>query len=197
MNEMIAWIPHFPYLGIFLLLALGTFGLPFPEDATLILTGFLAARGIIDKLPAFLVIYPTLLMTDFSLYWAGKKFGRKVVEDKRFRRLISPGRLQNLEEKFRKWGPFVIFFGRHLPGLRAQIFLVAGAMRCPAAKFLLADGASALITIGIMAGSGYAGAEKLATWRDGFFSIGPFMSLGLITILTTVFLFKHLKRGLR
>jgi len=197
MNEMMTWVPQFPYPGIFLLLVLGTLGLPFPEDAVLILTGFLAARGLIDKVPAFLIIYPTLLMTDFSLYWAGKKYGRKIAEHKRFRKLLSPGRLQKLEGQFRTWGALVIFFGRQLPGLRAQIFLVAGAVRCPRMKFFLADAASALITIVLIAGIGYTGAERLAIWKDTLSSIGPFLSLGLIAVLAIIVFFKHLKRGLR
>jgi hypothetical protein len=48
----------------------------------------------------------------------------------------------------------------------------------------------------MMAGIGYTGAERLATWRDTLSSAGPLMSLGLITVLATVLLFKHLKRGL-
>jgi membrane protein DedA with SNARE-associated domain len=52
--------------------------------------------------PEFLVIYPGLLMTDFFLYWVGKKYGRMVVKHKRFRRMIFPDRLLKLEEKFKK-----------------------------------------------------------------------------------------------
>jgi membrane protein DedA with SNARE-associated domain len=40
MFEATAFIEHFPYIGIFLLLVLGDIGLPFPEDGTLILSGF-------------------------------------------------------------------------------------------------------------------------------------------------------------
>jgi membrane protein DedA with SNARE-associated domain len=43
MLESTTFINHFPYLGIFLLLILGGMGLPFPEDTTLILSGFLIA----------------------------------------------------------------------------------------------------------------------------------------------------------
>jgi membrane protein DedA with SNARE-associated domain len=37
---------HFPYLGIFTLLILGGIGFPFPEDATLILGGFLIVQDV-------------------------------------------------------------------------------------------------------------------------------------------------------
>src|SRR4030066_1330408 len=84
MLELGPFINHFPYLGIFLLLILGGIGLPFPEDATLLLGGFLMAHYVIKPLPAFLVVYSGLLITDFSLYLVGKTYDRKITEHKRF-----------------------------------------------------------------------------------------------------------------
>lgn len=161
MFEATAFVEHFPYVGIFLLLVLGDIGLPFPEDATLILSGFLIAQKVMKLLPTLLVVYSGLLLTDFSLYWVGKKYGRRVVEHKRFRRIISFGRLSRLEEKFKKWGVFVVFIGRHFLGIRAQIFLAAGVMRMPALKFLMADAASAILTITLMVGIGYLGGNSI------------------------------------
>jgi membrane protein DedA with SNARE-associated domain len=161
MLDSAQWISQFPYLGIFLLFILGGLGLPFPEDTTLILCGFLIAHDVIRPLPTFLVIYPALLMTDFFLYLLGKKYGRMLVEHKRFRRLISPERLSVLEEEFKKKGVWVVLVGRHFLGLRAQIFIVAGVMRMSRVKFILADAATALITIAIMVGFGYLGGNSL------------------------------------
>jgi membrane protein DedA with SNARE-associated domain len=161
MFEATAFVEHFPYVGIFLLLVLGDIGLPFPEDATLILSGFLIAQKVMKLLPTLLVVYSGLLLTDFSLYWVGKKYGRRVVEHKRFCRIISFERLSRLEEKFKKWGVFVVFIGRHFLGIRAQIFLAAGVMRMPALKFLMADAASAILTITLMVGIGYLGGNSI------------------------------------
>ena len=154
-------IQQFPYLGLFILLILGTLGLPFPEDAILLLSGLLAAQDYIKLLPAFLVVYSGLLLTDFLLYSVGKKYGRSLVEHKRFRKIVTAKRLSKLERKFQKWGALVVFFGRHLLGLRAQIFLAAGVMRMPWKKFLLVDGTSALFTITLWGGLGYVGGSSV------------------------------------
>ena len=161
MFNLTAFTEHFSYLGIFVLLALGGVGLPFPEDTTLLLGGFLIAHGVIKPVRTFLVMYPTLLMTDFFLYWVGKKYGKWVIEHRRFQRIISPAALSNLEDKFKKRGILVVFFGRHFLGLRAQIFLVAGVMRMSAIKFLLADAVSAIITLALMVGMGYLGGNSV------------------------------------
>jgi membrane protein DedA with SNARE-associated domain len=193
-DEIASWLPHFPYLGLFLLLALGTMGFPFPEDTILIMSGFLAAQRVINPVPAFFIIYPTLLMTDFLLFWSGKRFGRRGVEHRRFQRILSPCRLQRLEEAFKKWGLFVILVGRLLPGLRAQLFLAAGVVKFPGSRFILADAVSALVTIGLMAGVGYAGGKKIEVWKEVLSRMGEGVGLGLVVILTGVLLVKWLRR---
>jgi membrane protein DedA with SNARE-associated domain len=157
-------VQQFPYIGIFALLILGGIGLPFPEDATLLLSGVLVAQEVIQPISAILVIYAGLLLTDFFLYLVGKKYGRKVVEHKRFHKIISPENISKIEEKFKTWGPWVIFFGRHVIGLRAQLFLVAGVMRISAVKFLIVDSISALVTICIWGGIGYWGGNSIPIW---------------------------------
>ena len=160
MFETIPFIEEFPYVGLFVLLILGTLGLPFPEDGILLLSGLLTAHNVIRPFPTFLVVYLGLLTTDFLLYSVGKKYGRRLVEHKRFQKIVTRERLTKLEGKFKKWGALVVFFGRHLLGLRAQIFLVAGVMRMSWKKFLIADGTSALLTITLWGGLGYVGGNS-------------------------------------
>ena len=142
MLEISPFLEHFPYLGIFALLILGGIGLPFPEDATLLLSGFSISHRITKPLPTFIVVYFGLLLTDFSLYSIGKKYGRSLVEHKRFHRILFTEKLLKFEGKFKKWSAWFLFFGRHFVGLRAQIFLTAGVMRMSLIKFLIADAAA-------------------------------------------------------
>lgn len=190
---------HFPYLGIFLLLILGDIGLPFPEDTTLILSGFLVQRGVINFVPTLAVVYVGLLLTDYSLYLVGKKCGRRVLEHRMFRRIISPGVLARLEEKFKKWGILVVFFGRHLLGLRAQIFLAAGVMRMYALKFILADAISAVVTVTLMFGLGYLGGNSIEVLRRDITKIGHIVivALALVAAAWTIFTFVRDARGFK
>jgi membrane protein DedA with SNARE-associated domain len=187
------FVEHFPYLGIFLLLVLGDVGLPFPEDATLILSGFLIAQKVTKPLPTLLIVYAGLLLTDFSLYWVGKKYGRRVVEHKRFRRIISGDRLLRLEEKFKKWGIFVVFIGRHFLGIRAQIFLAAGVMRMPSLKFIMADAASAIFTITIMVGIGFWGGSSIQVLQKDVKRIEHIGILILVILFTGWIVYNYFK----
>ena len=157
MLDPLPFAEHFSYLGLFTLLILGTLGFPFPEDSILILNGFLVARRVVNPLAAFLVVYAGLLMTDYSLYWVGKKYGRGVVELTRFRKIMTPQRLSRLEVQFQRWGGFVVFFGRFLFGLRAQVFLTAGILRMSRIRFLISDGLSAAIMLLFWGAVGFYG----------------------------------------
>jgi membrane protein DedA with SNARE-associated domain len=186
-------IHHFPYLGFFILLILGTLGLPFPEDAILIMAGFFVANQTIKLMPAFLAIYSGLLLTDFILFSFGKRYGRRLVENKKFQKILTAGRLAKLQDKFERWGILVIFLGRHLLGLRAQILLVAGVMRMSWKKFLIADAISALVTITLWCGVGYLGGQSIQTLRKNIKGIELFVTLILLISIGIMIVIKYLK----
>ncbi len=154
-------VAQFPYMGLFILLILGGVGFPFPEDATLILCGFLISAEVVKPVPAILVVYIGLLIADFFIFLAGNKYGHMVINHPWFRKFISPDRLTALEQQFVKRGVMLILIGRHLVGLRAQIFLAAGVMKMSPLKFLAADGFSSLFTMLLMIGAGYVGGHSL------------------------------------
>jgi len=184
---------HFPYLGLFALLILGGVGLPFPEDTTLILCGFLIFNGVVKPIPALLVVYPGVLFTDLLLYFAGKKYGRMIVTHKRFRRIVSAERLSLMEEKFRRRGIFVVLFGRHLVGFRSQILLAAGVMRMSFPKFLAADALSALFTISLMVGAGYMGGNSYNVIKSDITRIEHVAIFAAVTLLALYFIFRHIR----
>ena len=186
-------IENFPYLGMFVLLILGGVGLPFPEDATLIMCGLLISTQVVRPIPALLTVYAGLLIADLTLHFIGRKYGRQIVTHRRFRKIISPERLSYLEEKFNQRGVLFILMGRHFFGLRAQIFLVSGVMRMPSLKFLLADAFSSIFTIALMAGAGYLGGNSLGVLKRDLSRIEHIGILLLVTALIVYLLFRYFK----
>jgi membrane protein DedA with SNARE-associated domain len=186
-------IEHFPYLGLCILLILGAVGFPFPEDTTLILCGFLISTKVVKPLYALLVVYISLLIADFVIYSFGKKYGHRIVTHKRFHKIISPERLLTLEDKFNKRGVLLILIGRHIAGLRAQIFLVAGIMRMSPLKFIMVDAFSSLFTIAIMVGAGYIGGNSFEVLKRDITRIEHIGILLGIILLVIYLLFRYVK----
>jgi len=176
-----------------MLLILGGLGLPFPEDTTLILCGFLIFNGVVKPIPALLIIYVGVLLTDLLLYFAGKHYGRMIVTYKRFRRILSAERLSVLEEKFSRKGVLVVLFGRHIVGLRSQILLVAGVMRMSFPKFLVSDTFSASFTIALMVGAGYMGGNSYDIIRKDITRIEHLAIFLAVTFLALYFLFRYVR----
>lgn len=196
MSQISGLVEHFPYIGLFLLLVLGGVGFPLPEDTTLILCGFLISTEVVNPVYALFVVYSGILITDFALYYVGKKYGRKIVTHRRFHKIISTERLLMLQDKFRRKGILFILVGRHIAGLRAQIFLTAGVMRMPAVKFLVADAVSSLFTIAIMVGAGYAGGHSLQVIKRDITRI-EHIGIFLAVILLAVYLIFRYVRSRR
>ena len=188
-----AVILHFTYIGIFCLLILGGLGFPFPEDGILIISGLLISHGVIKLIPALFIIYPSLLIADFILYAIGRKYGRMVVEHKRFSKIVSPATLLRFEEKFTRWGALMVFMGRHFIGFRAPIFLISGVMRISRAKFLIADGLSAIVTISITLGLGYLGGNSLMILKRDITRVDSILILALVILVAGCIVLRYFR----
>jgi membrane protein DedA with SNARE-associated domain len=195
MYDLSLLIEHFPYVGLFILLILGGIGFPFPEDATLILCGLLLSHKVIKPIPALFVVYSGLLIADLLLYHFGKKYGRKIVALKRFHRILSPERFLKIETQFKRRGSLFILIGRHLVGLRAQVFIVAGVMRMSAFKFFITDAVSSIFTIAIMVGAGYAGGNSLQVIKKDISRIEHVAVFVLIIMLVIYLFLRYLRSG--
>jgi membrane-associated protein len=186
-------IENFPYLGMFILLILGGVGLPFPEDATLIMCGLLISTQVIRPIPALLTVYAGLLIADLTLHFIGRKYGHQIITHRRFHKWISPERLSFLEKKFNRIGLLLILVGRHLAGLRAQIFLVSGIMRMPTLKFFIADAFSSIFTMALMIGAGYWGGNSLKLLRRGLVRIEHVAILVILFSIIIYSFYRYLK----
>jgi membrane-associated protein len=190
------FLGSFPYAGLFAPLILGGLGVPFfPEDATLILCGFLIRQDIVKAVPALMVVYVGVLIADFIIYSFGRKYGRMVVCHRWFRRFLSRERLASLEKTFEKKGIFFVLFGRQFIGLRAQIFLVSGVMKMSRLKFVLADAFAVTFTIAALVSVGYAGGHSLKDIGISASQMGFWGILAFVSVATGYLFLKFVRDG--
>ncbi len=179
---------HFPYLGLFLLLIFGGIGFPFPEGGTLILCGLLISTKVIKPIYILAIAYSGVLIGDFLFYSFGRKYGRMIITHGMFRKILSPKRLEMLEDKFNKWGILFIFIGGRLIG---EIFLVAGILKMQRWKFILIDALSSLFTVIIWIGLGYVGGHTLQIIKEDIARIEHILIYFLISIVIYL-IFRHI-----
>lgn len=156
------WEYGVSYPGLFILPILGSIGLPFPEEAILMLCGAMIFQKVVAPVPAFFAVYFGLLLSDFIIFSFGRKYGRQLVTHKRFHRLLAPEKFNAIEAKIKMSGLPLLLFGRQIIGFRTQLFLVSGIMGINPRTFILIDSVAAAITASIMITAGYIGVDIIS-----------------------------------
>lgn len=177
------------YLAVFLVLLVCGFGVPIPEDITLVAGGIISGLGYTNVHWMFVVGMAGVLVGDGIMFFAGRFFGQRVLRFRPIAKVMTPARFEAVQEKFAKYGNWVLFVARFLPGLRTPIFLTAGlTRRIPYWRFLLMDGFAALISVPIWVYLGYLGASNhqwlMAMVHRG--QAGILIVLGVLALVLTL-----------
>jgi membrane protein DedA with SNARE-associated domain len=91
-----------------------------------------------------------VVVSDGLLYGMGRFWGPRLLEKRWMTRLVPPPKRRRIEGNFQKYGVVVLLFARFLPAIRSPIFIMAGIMRVPFARFLLADGLYAIPGVSLL-----------------------------------------------
>jgi membrane protein DedA with SNARE-associated domain len=119
--------------------------LPAPGDAWIMWGGYLTTRGEIPYAMAYVSVVGGAVCGSFILFSISKRYGHPFLV--RFGRYIglTQERLDKTERQFRRWGPWAIIFGRHIPGMRIVLSAFAGVFEVPARVFVPCVFVSSLI----------------------------------------------------
>mgnify|MGYP002143676393 FL=1 len=176
------------------MLLLCGFGLPIPEDITLVAGGIIAGLGYADVHTMFAVCMAGVLIGDGIMFTLGHTFGQRILAFAPIRRIVTPHRFAQVQEKFVKYGNWVLFVARFLPGLRSPIFIVAGmSRRISIWQFIVMDGLAACISVPIWVYLGDYGAYN-RDWLLHMVSRGQtgiYTLLGLGVAVLAVLYFRH------
>ena len=135
------------YLWLGGILLLCGFGLPIPEDISLIAAGYFSWKGVLNVHLAFLVCLSAVLVGDTAAFLMGRLFGRQVLSSALARRYFTPRRQLRVRAYFRKFGSKVVLVGRFTPGLRFTIFFTAGTLHVRPSVFIIYDFSAALVSV--------------------------------------------------
>ena len=165
MEGILAWLTSLPPAALYAALAVTAAAEnvfpPLPADTVVAFGAFLAARGDASLPGAFLATWLGNVAGAMLMYALGRRFGaawlaRKlpalgIGEDPRESRV---GRL------YARWGVPALFLSRFLPGARALVPPVAGALRIPVATTTVAIALASAVWYGTIAVIAYnVGAE--------------------------------------
>jgi membrane protein DedA with SNARE-associated domain len=149
------FVGNFTYVGIFIVLLLGSLGVPIPEEMPIIAAAVLSHEGIVRWWLVLPVCLLGVLSGDMVLYWVGRHWGAQVLNWRLVRLVLSPAREQWLKAAYRRHALKTVVTARHVMGLRAAAFLTAGSASVPFWKFVVADTGAALFGVPLVFGLAY------------------------------------------
>ena len=142
------------------LLFLGGLGIPVPENPALMGGGYLLHTRISPPITSLGVWYLAIMAGDsllFALaYWLFSRPALSGLLD----RYLGKKRTEEYRTAFGRRAGLTLFLARFTFGIRALVYLAAGAARYPWRRFLVVDGVSVAIQVLLFVGIGYYAGEQ-------------------------------------
>ncbi len=149
LRDLLDWFARLPPLALYAALAFAA-GIenifpPLPSDTVVAFGSFIAARGQASPVLTYLATLGGNLLGAMLMYWVGARFGAERV----LKRLDGAGQgRERLASMYARYGLWAIALSRFLPGVRAIVPPVAGALRVGAVRALLAMGVASALWYG-------------------------------------------------
>lgn len=140
------WLETVPAVSIYLLVGLvigvESLGIPLPGEIVLVSSALLASQhGQIDPVILGACASAGAIIGDSIGYAIGRKGGRPLLArlGAKFPKHFGASNIAMAERSFEKWGMWAVFFGRFVALLRIFAGPLAGVLRMPYWKFLIAN----------------------------------------------------------
>lgn len=137
-GAILHWIEADGLAAIFVLLMVGVFGLPVPDETLLTFTGVLVGRGRLGFPSAWIVAACGSMCGITLSYVLGRTGGRALILHYGGWLHITHERLVSVEKWMEHSGRWALTFGYFIPGVRHVTALVAGSSELPPSIFATA-----------------------------------------------------------
>jgi membrane protein DedA with SNARE-associated domain len=188
---MLEWLVTLPPAALYTVLAivaaLENFVPPFPADVTVAFGAFLVAQGNQGSLAMVaLVTWVGNVAGAMAVYGLARRFGAE-----RFEQRLAGKHAQSwdarLHRMFDRYGVLAVLVGRFVPGVRALVPAVAGAVRAPIGRTTLLIGMAAAIWYGAITYIAYRVGSNWESVRGtvGRYSTAAAIVAGVVLVVGT------------
>ena len=159
MADILAWLTSLPPLALYLALgivaAIENIFPPIPADTVVALGAFLAARGEASPVLTFVATFVGNMSGVALTFWLGRRYGSAWIARRFFRGSDETAAEQRLHALHARYGAVALVGSRFLPGFRAVVPPLAGALRLPAVASLLAMSVASAVWYGALTWLGF------------------------------------------
>jgi membrane protein DedA with SNARE-associated domain len=123
--------------------------LPVPGDVYVAYIGRAATGSVPGLIAGWLGIIVVVTAGATNLYYISRRWGERLVRHRMARAFhVNPERMSTASRWFARWGVLAIIFGRHIPGFRVPLTVVAGTIKFPYRKLALSVAVSTSVWAG-------------------------------------------------
>jgi membrane protein DedA with SNARE-associated domain len=180
------WLDTVPAAAVYavvgLVIGLESLGIPLPGEIILVSAALLSSQhGGVDPLVLGVCASAGAVIGDSVGYAIGRKGGRPLLArlGRRFPRHFSEGHIATAERSFQKWGMWAVFFGRFVALLRIFAGPLAGVLRMPYWKFLIANVLGGIVWAGGTTAVIYYVGVVAESWLKRFSWLGLVLAVAI------------------
>ena len=124
--------------GLFFVIFLEELGVPLPApgDAAIAYGGYLTTTGAIPYPFAYLAVVSGAVLGSACNLTISRRYGRPFIRRYGGYIGLTEAKLNRAERAFKRWGPWTIIIGRHIPGMRIVISALSGILNVPYRVFI-------------------------------------------------------------
>jgi len=172
------WLDGIPPVAVYLMVGLvvgvESIGIPLPGEIVLMTAALMSSQGNVNP---WLVGSSAIIGAvggDSIGYSIGRRGGKPMLESlgRRFPRHFSPGHVATAERSFQRWGVWAVFFGRFVALLRIFAGPLAGVLKMPYGKFLVANALGGIVWAGGITAAIYYVGVVAEPWLKSFGYVG-------------------------
>jgi membrane protein DedA with SNARE-associated domain len=151
--------------AIAILLFLGGLGIPVPENPALMGGGYVLHRHLSPPVTSLFVWYLAIMLGDSLLFASSYWLFTRPTLSELLDRYVGRKRLEKYRTTFALRAGWTLFLARFTFGIRALVYLAAGAARYPWQRFFAVDGASVAVQVLLFVGIGFYAGER-TKWAE-------------------------------
>ncbi|MFF3942334.1 DedA family protein [Streptomyces phaeofaciens] len=190
------WLDTVPAAAVYavvgLVIGLESLGIPLPGEIILVSAALLSSQHAgINPFVLGAVASAGAVIGDSIGYAIGRKGGRPLLAwlGRKFPKHFSEGHIATAERSFEKWGMWAVFFGRFVALLRIFAGPLAGVLRMPYWKFLIANVFGGILWAGGTTAVIYYVGVVAESWLKRFSWLG--LVLAVLIGLTSMLVIKR------
>jgi membrane protein DedA with SNARE-associated domain len=144
------------YAGLIAVMIVENLFPPIPSEVVLPLAGYEVSRGELTFVATVAAATLGSLVGALILYAIGRWGGRPAIDRWGKRLRVGPQQIDRAEAWFTRWGDWVVFGARLVPGARSVVSIPAGTMRMGLTRFTILTTLGSALWNAILIGAGWA-----------------------------------------